>query len=109
MEASTANVTESRVQELVERGEEAGCINLSELAELTQALELDSGAVESLYESIQARGIDLSDDCARQESREGSYDNEELATRTTDAMQLFLNEVSRHRLLTAEEEIELAK
>jgi RNA polymerase primary sigma factor len=32
-----------------------------------------------------------------------------MATNTTDAMQLFLNEVRRHPLLTAEEEVELAK
>jgi RNA polymerase primary sigma factor len=34
---------------------------------------------------------------------------EDFATNTTDAMQLFLNEVRRHPLLTAEEEVELAK
>ena len=105
MEATTSKDTprdgDNRIQSLIERGEEAGCINLSELAELTQALELEPEAVESLYESIHARGIDLSDDCARQDSREGSYGNDDLATQTTDALQLFLNEVSRHRLLTA--------
>src|SRR6266702_4234916 len=101
--------TERRVQELVERGEEAGCLNLSEVAELTRTLELDPEEVESLYDQINARGIELSDDCAREGSREGSYANGELATQTTDALQLFLNEVSRHRLLTAEEEVALAK
>jgi RNA polymerase primary sigma factor len=109
MEASTRDGSERRIQDLIERGEDAGCINLSELAELTQGLELEPEAVESLYDSLHARGIDLSDDCARQGSREGSYANAELATQTTDALQLFLNEVSRHRLLTAEEEIDLAK
>jgi RNA polymerase primary sigma factor len=109
MEVSTLDGSERRIQDLIERGEEAGCINLSELAELTHAMDLDSEAVESLYESIHARGIDLSDDCARQGSREGSYANADLATQTTDALQLFLNEVSRHQLLTAEEEVDLAK
>jgi RNA polymerase primary sigma factor len=109
MEAGTSEGREGRIQELVERGEEAGCINLSELAEATQALELEPDEVESVYELINSRGIELSDDCARLGSREGSYGNGELAVQTTDALQLFLNEVSRHRLLTAEEEVDLAK
>ncbi len=35
--------------------------------------------------------------------------NGDLATATTDALQLFLNEAGRYKLLTAEEEVELAK
>jgi RNA polymerase primary sigma factor len=101
--------SETRIQELIERGQEAGCLNLSEVAELTQALDLEPEEVESVYERIHARGIDLTDDCARQDARDGSYANQDLAVQTTDALQLFLNEVSRHNLLTAAEEVSLAK
>ena len=38
-----------------------------------------------------------------------SFRNGELAAATTDALQLFLNEIRRYPLLTADEEIELAK
>jgi RNA polymerase primary sigma factor len=109
MEAATADTREKRLRELIEHGEEAGCLNLSQVGEITQELELEPDDVESLYERINARGIELSDDCARQGSRDGSYANPDLAVQTTDALQLFLNEVSRHRLLTAAEEVELAK
>jgi RNA polymerase primary sigma factor len=109
LEAGKSEGRESRIRELIEQGEEAGCLNLSELAEVTQELELEPDEVEAVYERIHSRGIELSDDCARQGSRDGSYGNRELAVQTTDALQLFLNEVSRHRLLTAEEEVELAK
>jgi RNA polymerase primary sigma factor len=101
--------TDSRIAKLIERGDEVGCLNLSEVAELVQALELEAEDVESLYEQIQARGIELSDDCTRSNAGDGSYANQELATTTTDALQLFMNEVSRHRLLTAAEEVDLAK
>jgi RNA polymerase primary sigma factor len=101
--------TDSRITRLIERGDEIGCINLSEVGELVQALELEPDDVESLYEQIQARGIELSDDCSRSNAGDGSYANQELATATTDALQLFMNEVSRHRLLTAAEEVALAK
>jgi RNA polymerase primary sigma factor len=101
--------SDTRIARLIDRGEEAGCLNLSEVAETVQSLELESDEVESVYEQIHARGIDLSDDCARSSAGDGSYANAELATTTTDAMQLFLNEVSRHSLLTAAEEVALAK
>src|SRR2546430_3074873 len=92
--------TERRIQELIECGEEAGCLNLSEVAEVIQGLELEPEDVDPVYEQIRGRGIDLSDDCARAGGGDGSYANAELATQTTDALQLFLNEVSRYRLLT---------
>jgi RNA polymerase primary sigma factor len=109
VEAGTRAGSERRIRELIERGDEAGCLNLSEVAEVTQELELEPDDVEAVYERIHARGIELSDDCARNGSRDGEYGNGELAVQTTDALQLFLNEVSRHRLLTAEEEVALAK
>jgi RNA polymerase primary sigma factor len=101
--------TESRIQDLIDRGEEAGCLNLSEVAELVQGFDSEADEVDAIYDRIRGRGIELSDDCARQGGREGSYGNGELATQTTDALQLFLNEISRHPLLTAEEEVALAK
>jgi RNA polymerase primary sigma factor len=62
-----------------------------------------------LQDEIERRGIDVSDDCGRERAEPLRVRNDELAAITTDALQLFLNEVRRHDLLTAEEEIELAK
>ncbi|HEX2495480.1 MAG TPA: sigma-70 family RNA polymerase sigma factor, partial [Gaiellaceae bacterium] len=61
-----------------------------------------------LYQDIQERGIELSDDCGRS-ATDSTYVNGDLAHSTTDALQLFLNEVGRYELLTAEQEVELAK
>ena len=91
---------------LLERGEEQGCLNLSEFSEFLQELEEDER--ENLYEQLEQRGIDLTDDCGRTQAV-SVYVNGELATATTDALQLFLNEVARHPLLNAAEEVELAK
>ena len=94
---------------LLARGEEKGCLDLSELEERVQTLELADHELDTLHERIEARGIELSDDRGRSEVAGTRYRPEELAGTTTDALQLFLNELRRHPLLTKDEEIELAK
>src|SRR5689334_25309625 len=97
-----------QIQALIDRGEQEGCVNLSQLNELVAEQELDDDDVGRVYEQLDEKGIDLSDDCGR-ESADSTYVNGDLAVATTDALQLFLNEAGRWPLLTKEEEVELAK
>jgi RNA polymerase primary sigma factor len=98
------------VAALLARGEErGGCLTLSEVEELGQALELSDEDVESLEAQAEAQGIDINDDCGRDGVEPTLYRNGELAAATTDALQLFLNEIRRYPLLTKDEEVELAK
>ena len=94
---------------LIARGEERGCINLSEFDELAQALELSDDDVYALEAQLDSHGIDISDDCGRHGVEPTTFRNGELAAATTDALQLFLNEIRRYPLLTADQEIELSK
>jgi RNA polymerase primary sigma factor len=99
----------AEVAALIARGEERGCINVSELDELVQALELADEDVDALESHIEAQGIDIGDDCGRAGVEPTSFRNGELAAATTDALQLFLNEIRRYPLLTAAEEVEISK
>ena len=47
---------------LLARGEEEGCVNLSRFNEIVAAEELDEDEVARLYERIEERGLELSDD-----------------------------------------------
>ncbi|MDQ3067270.1 MAG: sigma-70 family RNA polymerase sigma factor [Actinomycetota bacterium] len=109
MPGTLVGMTRETLAPLLDAGEEAGCLNLSQFSAAVQDLELEDEELESLYEEIEARGIALSDDCGRQSVADATYVNAEVATATTDSMQLFLNEAGRYPLLTAVEEIELAK
>jgi RNA polymerase primary sigma factor len=102
-------VVDERLQALLEQGEELGCLNLSAVSEFLQVADLDEEQTSGFFEQLDERGIALTDDCARPDAEEGTYVNGDLAVATTDALQLFLNEAGRYKLLTAAEEVELAK
>jgi RNA polymerase primary sigma factor len=102
-------MTQEHLVTLLEQGEAEGCINLSVFSELTQELELEGEQLEALYEQLDERGITLADDCGVGSRSDSTYVNGDLAVATTDALQLFLNEAGRYPLLTAAEEVELAK
>jgi len=101
-------MTTDPISALLEHGTEAGCVEISELNRLVETLDLGDEDVARVYEQLEERGIDVRDDCGREQA-ESTYVNGDLATATTDALQLFLNEMARYPLLTADEEVELAK
>ncbi len=97
-----------RVDALIERGREDECVELSEVNSLVQELGLEDDEAHAVQDRIEAAGLAVRDDCGRQAEQAG-YRNPELAETTTDALQLFFNEVRRYPLLSREEEVELAK
>jgi RNA polymerase primary sigma factor len=107
----SADALAELADELAARGGARGqrCIELSELSESVQQAELDDDDAQALQELLQERGFAVRDDCGRVDLELTGYVNDELASRTTDAMSLFLQEVRRWPLLSREEEIDLAR
>ncbi|HEX2232405.1 MAG TPA: sigma-70 family RNA polymerase sigma factor, partial [Thermoleophilaceae bacterium] len=97
------------VAALLSRAEERGCVTVGELDELSQALDLNHEELDALENHVERQGVEINDDCGREGIEPTHYRNGELAAATTDALQLFLNEIRRYPLLTAQEEVELAK
>src|SRR5437867_1263764 len=102
-------VVDERLQALLEQGEELGCLNLSAVSEFLQEADLDDDQTTGFFEQLEEKHIPLTDDCARPDATGSTYVNGDLAVATTDALQQFLNEAGRYPLLTAAEEVELAK
>jgi RNA polymerase primary sigma factor len=102
-------MSHDQLRALVEYGDEHGCINLSAFNQAVTELELDDEEISSLYEQFDERGIEVTDDCGLPDVEETHYTNDTVAAMTTDSLQLFLNEAGRYKLLTAAEEVELAK
>jgi RNA polymerase primary sigma factor len=100
---------QARLDVLVAQGEAKGCVNLSELSELTQEAGLDDEDAHELHDRLEAEGVDVTDDCGHADVVNLRYANEAVAVVTTDALQMFLNELRNYPLLSAREETELAK
>jgi RNA polymerase primary sigma factor len=113
-EPASTGVTEALTEladELVARGQgrTPTCVELSELSEVASDHDLSEDDTQALAELLEERGFDVRDDCGRNGVEQTSYNNVDLAERTTDALSLFMQEVRRYPLLTRDEEVELAK
>jgi len=106
---ATDPITQSELAPLIARAEEKGYLNVSELDERALATGVSEDELEGLRELVAARGVELSEDCARLDTQDAHEDLAAVAATTTDALQLFLNEIRRYPLLTAVEEVDLAK
>ncbi len=98
-------LAQAEVRTLLESSEQSGTIPLHELADLVEVHELAPLEHDALLRELDKRGIELVD---RPESQ-GSPQPPTAAEATTDALQLFLREAGRHALLTAAQEVSLAK
>jgi len=97
----------SVVEALLRQGEESGQLELSELAAAAEEEGLPEGRLDELYADAQRRGIHVSDDWGRDAA--AVYTTAEVAEATSDSLQLFLRDIAQRSLLTAAEEVELAK
>ncbi len=104
------------VRALVARGQEQGFLSLEEVARSVEGVDVDASAAEQLFAHLEEMGVDLLDEAEALE-RTGKLNEEaerprrlNLKTETsTDSLQLFLKDVGRVPLLTARQEVELAK
>ena len=98
------------LRQLLDTAEQAGTVRQVELAEVLEPLELDELELEALQRELEQRGIDvlLDEEKAPERTPEPAPQPVFVET-TTDALQLFLREAGRHALLTAAQEVELAK
>src|SRR5450755_723426 len=108
------------VKGLLERGQQVGVLTYAEIAGAVSELDLDQGDVEELHGFFEAVEIELVEEIdpafaaaeaerapAKRARRKASV--ELKADMTTDSLQLFLKGIGKRRLLSAQEEVALAK
>ncbi len=108
---------------LVARGQEAGLLTFGQIATALAEVELEEGDIEEIHVVLERAEIELVEDdhpfaqaaklaASETKSRSRRKASPTLDLRpdmTTDSLQLFLKDIGKVRLLTAQEEVELAK
>src|SRR5689334_25229070 len=112
------------VKGLISRGQQLGVLTFGDVASAVSEVDLDESDVEDLYGHLEKSGIELVEDMdpAQKAAAEAMpADTGKKGRRrqkqaldlkpdmTTDSLQLFLKDIGKVRLLTAQEEVELAK
>jgi RNA polymerase primary sigma factor len=87
---------------------DGGRVTAGAVEDFVREHELGPERLADLYDRLEERGVEC-EDCGREDTPPTRYELGDLSHHTTDALQLFLNEAGRYRLLTPAEEIELAK
>jgi RNA polymerase primary sigma factor len=111
------------VKGLVVKGQQDGVISYGEVATAVSEVDLDESDIEELYAYLERQGVELVEDVdpAQAAAHAAETESDKRGKRrkaaaldlkpdmTTDSLQLFLKDIGKVRLLTAQEEVELAK
>src|SRR6478672_8351171 len=111
------------VKMLVARGQEAGLLTFTQIATALAEVELEEGDIEEIHLVLERAEIELVEDdhpYAQVAARQPVPDTKSRSRKqrptldlrpdmTTDSLQLFLKDIGKVRLLTAQEEVDLAK
>ena len=91
---------------LLESARESGTLGTEEIAAALGEMELDPGQLDDFYHALEELQIEVVDDSRDDPEPELVPGMREI---TTDSLQLFLKDIGKVDLLTAAQEVELAK
>src|SRR6266480_2384604 len=104
---SIAEVLETdEAKGLLESGRVAGSLSTEEIALALGELELDASQMDDFYHALEELRIDVVGGSGEAEEPEAQPEAREVST---DSLQLFLKDIGKVDLLTAAQEVELAK
>jgi RNA polymerase primary sigma factor len=92
---------------LLESAQAAGTVNIDEIAVALDELELDAGVIGEFYAALDELDVEVVGKGVVEEAGERELPGQREVS--TDALQLFLKDIGKVELLTAAQEVELAK
>jgi RNA polymerase primary sigma factor len=102
-----------QLKALIERSEERGWVDPAEVEAFALEHELAEDEAEAITRELEAMGLEIGEPQAGAEKEKEAAAKEvwaaEQISGAADSLQLFLADVGKHKLLTAAEEVQLAK
>jgi RNA polymerase primary sigma factor len=94
---------------LLDAGREAGHLNADEIAVALDELDLDASQIDDFYHALEELQIEVVTPEQENEEEAAAAEAEAAREVSTDSLQLFLKDIGKVELLTAAQEVELAK
>ena len=102
---SAAALERAETRDLIEVGRQTGSLSYDEIALALDELDLDETQLEDFYSTLEELHIELVNGTGAKDADEELKESDV----STDSLQLFLKDIGKVSLLTAAQEIELAK
>ena len=118
---SNTDNKQARINALIEKGKKNGVLTQKELNDALSEMQISPEAYEKVLDSLEAMGVDVvsevteppEEELMMDDGEEFSAENEDLSVpegiATDDPVRMYLTEIGKVPLLTAEEELEIAQ
>ncbi|HET7043658.1 MAG TPA: sigma-70 factor domain-containing protein, partial [Gaiellaceae bacterium] len=107
--AAVEGLESDEARHLLEAAQASGSVSQEELAVALDELELDAGQVDDFYRTLEELHVEVVPAPVEEAPEEREVVQAETREISTDSLQLFLKDIGKVDLLTAAQEVELAK